>query len=229
MFNLLKILFKSDDLLKTAYENTAMMLKEDFNMLDISAKALRFSDKPPLDYDIYAQDKKINQFERDVRRQVAAHLAVAHPVDVSAGLALISIVADVERIGDYTKNIYELATAYPRKLTAGNYEEKLIESERIITEKFDKVARAFASSDTELAALVMKEHHSISGWCDVVVRDMIINPPEDFTTSQAVTLSLYIRHLKRISSHLTNIVSSVVNPFPRIGYRTKDTETDQDN
>ena len=222
MFNLLKILFKSDDLIKTAYENTAEMLREDFKMFEISVKALRFSDKTARDYDIYAQDKKINKFERDVRRKVVAHMTVAQPIDVSAGLVLISIVTDVERIGDYTKNIYELAAAYPQKLTAGKYETKLVESEKVITERFDKVARAFSASDTELASEIMEEHHSISGWCDVVVRELIINPPEDFNTSQAVTLSLYIRHLKRISSHLTNIVSSVVNPFPRIGYRSKD-------
>ena len=33
----------------------------------------------------------------------------------------------------------------------------------------------------------------------------------------AVVLALYIRFLKRIWAHLTNISSSIVNPFPRIG------------
>ena len=34
--------------------------------------------------------------------------------------------------------------------------------------------------------------------------------------------ALYIRFLKRISAHLMNIASSVVNPFDRIGFREKD-------
>ena len=37
----------------------------------------------------------------------------------------------------------------------------------------------------------------------------------------AVVLALYVRYLKRIESHLNNIVSSVVNPFPRIGFGSK--------
>jgi len=34
-------------------------------------------------------------------------------------------------------------------------------------------------------------------------------------------VSLYARFLKRIASHSRNIVTSVVNPFHRIGYREK--------
>jgi hypothetical protein len=34
-----------------------------------------------------------------------------------------------------------------------------------------------------------------------------------------VTTVLYLRYLKRVSAHLKNIASSVVNPFDRIGFR----------
>ena len=32
-------------------------------------------------------------------------------------------------------------------------------------------------------------------------------------------VALYLRFLKRISAHSRNLISSVVNPFDRIGYR----------
>jgi hypothetical protein len=37
----------------------------------------------------------------------------------------------------------------------------------------------------------------------------------------AVSLGLYFRWLKRINSHLRNIVTSVVNPFDKIGFKPK--------
>ena len=40
--------------------------------------------------------------------------------------------------------------------------------------------------------------------------------------NEAVSTALYVRFLKRISAHLMNIASSVVNPFDRIGFRDDD-------
>jgi hypothetical protein len=37
-------------------------------------------------------------------------------------------------------------------------------------------------------------------------------------------VALYARFLKRIASHSRNIISGVVNPFPRIGYKEKKVE-----
>jgi hypothetical protein len=36
---------------------------------------------------------------------------------------------------------------------------------------------------------------------------------------------LYLRYLKRMSAHVKNVATSIVNPFHRIGFREK-TKTD---
>ena len=41
---------------------------------------------------------------------------------------------------------------------------------------------------------------------------------DDLTAPQSSALCLYLRYLKRVSAHSRNLVSSVVNPFERIGY-----------
>jgi hypothetical protein len=38
----------------------------------------------------------------------------------------------------------------------------------------------------------------------------------------AVTVAIYLRFLKRVSAHLKNVATSVVNPYYRIGFREKD-------
>lgn len=223
MFRFLRGIFQTDNLLEQCFDATAEMLHEDFVMFEESVRSLRHSDSAELKFDIFAADKKINKYEREVRRKVLAHLAVARPVDVAPGLVLISIVNDVERIGDYTKNITELAQAHPKRLHGLTYEEKLVEVERKIMDKFTQVTRAYEKSDEELAARLMLEHRDISRWCDSVVNELIkTSGDENIHVGHAVVLALYVRFLKRISAHLTNVVSSVVNPFPRIGYRLKD-------
>ena len=39
------------------------------------------------------------------------------------------------------------------------------------------------------------------------------------TAREVVVLALTIRFVKRIGAHLSNLASSVVNPFDRIGFR----------
>jgi phosphate transport system protein len=64
-------------------------------------------------------DKQVNRFERDVRRKVMTHLTVCGPADLAAGLVLVNVVIDIERIADYAKNIFDLARYHPRRLHAG--------------------------------------------------------------------------------------------------------------
>ena len=53
------------------------------------------------------------------------HLVVSGNKDLGSGLILVSVVIDIERMGDYTKNIYDLAIQHPKRLKAGNYENQL--------------------------------------------------------------------------------------------------------
>ena len=57
--------------------------------------------------------------------------------------------------------------------------------------------------------------------CDEIVNTIAIGNIEDLSISEAVSLGLYARYLKRISAHLNNMITTVVNPFERIGFRAK--------
>ena len=59
--------------------------------------------------DLYELDRKINDDEIEVRRMVLEHLAANPMGDLSAGVVLISTIIDIERVGDYAKNVYEQA------------------------------------------------------------------------------------------------------------------------
>ena len=130
MFKQIFEIFKSDSLYEQALRECHEMLAIDKTMLEASVKSLRSSDSAEIEIDIYAMDKKINEFERDVRRKVMTHLAIGGKDDIGSGLVLVSVVIDIERIGDYTKNIYDLAVNHPKKLEGGVVEDRLQKIEK---------------------------------------------------------------------------------------------------
>jgi len=199
------------------------MLEFDRKMYLASSETLREKDTAELPFNIYQTDRKINKYEREVRRNVLTHLTIAGTQNLVPGLVLISIVIDVERIGDYTKNIAELAMKHPAKLKAGLYEKELTEIEDIIRERFPRVIQVLSSQDKELGRSVMECERETAKKSDSIVSKIIdqSNKNEWLTTADAVVLALYARFLKRTNAHLNNIATAIVNPFPRIGFREK--------
>ncbi|MDH4156831.1 MAG: hypothetical protein OEW00_06105 [candidate division Zixibacteria bacterium] len=221
MFRKFKELFSSENLLDTAFHTTLTMLEFDHKMYQASRVTLRKSDTDQLPFDIRTTDRKINKYEREVRRNVLTHLTVAGTQNLVPGLVLVSIVIDVERIGDYTKNIAGLAGMHKQALHGGRYEKTLQEIENVIEENFGKVVEVLKTQDKPKARSVMLVEPDTSAKAESIVAGVMAGKDKSLDTSNAVALALYARHLKRINSHLTNIASAIVNPFPRIGFREK--------
>ena len=219
MFKEIVQLFKSDSLYDQALNECYEMLDLCKEMFNESIKSLRKNNTDKYPLNIYAKDKKINEFERDVRRKVMTHLGVSNQQDISAGLALVSIVIDIERIGDYTKNIYDLAIQYPKKLSCGSFEQEVSKMEDLAKKYLNDSIEAFKNQDINLARRLMEDYKKdISSAESLIIKQVISGNVTDLSASQASSLCLYLRYLKRISAHSRNLVSSIVNPFDRIGY-----------
>ena len=219
MFKQIFELFKSDSLYQQALLECYEMLDIDKEMFNESIKTLRKTDNADIAIDIYAMDKKINEFERDVRRKVMTHLVVSGKEDLGSGLILVSVVIDIERIGDYTKNIYDLAVEHPQRLSAGSYEDQLSNIEGATTEFLNEAIEVFKNQDIENARKLMANYKTdISSTSSDIVNGIVSGKNNEFTPEKAGALCLYARYLKRIAAHSRNLVSSIVNPFERIGY-----------
>ena len=221
MFRKLRELLRSESLMDKAFDTTVQMLEFDHQMYLDSRRTLREEDGVELSYDIKKADRKVNKFEREVRRDVLTHLAISERMDLAPGLALVTVVTDVERIGDYTKNIADLARHYKRRLVGGRYEQVLSEIEAQIAQQFPAVIDILKSRDSDKASLTLAEEKVIAKQSEGIIEDIIAGNAGDLDPCQAVSLALYARYLKRINAHLTNVASSVVNPFPRIGFKQK--------
>jgi len=222
MFKQIFEIFKSDSLYEQALTECHEMLDIDLTMFKASIQSLRKSDSADIDIDIYAMDKKINEFERDVRRKIMTHLAVGGKEDIGSGLVLVSVVIDIERIGDYTKNIYDLAVNHPKILDGNTLEDRLSQVESASLNLFESSIDAFKNQDIDKARGLMTLYkETISAQCDSITKDIISGKLSDIEVSKGTAVAMYARYLKRIAAHSRNLISSIVNPFEGIGYPEK--------
>jgi phosphate transport system protein len=220
--NLVQLFRKQDDLYTQALQESHTMLDLDLLMYEASVLSLRKSDSGEVRVDVYQMDKQINSYERDVRKKVLIHLSLRGSRDLNAGLMLVSVIIDIERIGDYAKNIYDLARMHPSRLLAGSLEPDLQVIESRVTTLFKEMVQAFKTSDVEKSRRIMVSYkEDISGLCDSVTERVVSGKASDLSCGDAATVCLYTRYLKRIAAHSRNIITSVVNPFPRLGYKEK--------
>jgi len=219
MFKQIFELFQSDSLYEQALNECYEMLEIDREMFNESINTLRRSDTVDIPIDIYAMDKKINEFERDVRRKIMTHLAISGKDHLGSGLILVSVVIDIERIGDYTKNIYDLALQHPKKLIGGEYDKKLTNIEKATKDFLNNTIDAFKNQDIEKGRQLMLNYKTdISAVSTEIVNGIVSGKNQNFSSQESGALCLYARYLKRIAAHSRNLVSSIVNPFERIGY-----------
>ena len=215
-------IFKKDNLIDLAFQRTYEMMDITQNMFFEVKRSLREEDTNRLTKDIYDQDIAVNKFEREVRRKVLSHLAVSGTQDLYSGLTLVSIIIDIERVGDYTKNIIEIAQNHPAKLDGGIYDDDLVRVEDAVEDVFSRIRNAFEKADETEARKICEDYEWVTKLCDQHAIDYLNDRDKTISTSDAVALSLYFRYLKRIYSHLRNVASSVINPFDKIGFYNKE-------
>lgn len=177
--------------------------------------------------EISKRDIAINKLERSIRKQVIAHLTLSTDNrDVSYCLLLMSIVKDVERIGDYAKNLAEVHAEGGADIPHDEHGDELRELRRIIESMFAEVSRVFTSSDSKTATALITQGRAVNRRCDALIASIARSDHDAATTTSLV---LGARYYKRIGSHLLNVLSGVVMPLHKLDYYDEDAlPVDQD-
>ena len=222
LFKELYQLWRRDNSLTRALNDSNTMLEQTWEMFRESIRSLRESDTGELKINVYEMDQRVNTFIREVRRKVLTYLAVTGGMNIIPGLVLTSVVIDIERIGDYTKNITDLAKSHPRRLAGGKFEEDFQNIEQTVSHIFEKLVQICKESDKTAAFELIKNNYGVLKKCDKIVETIIMEDDKKLSQVDAASRALYARYLKRIAAHLMNIASSVVNPFEHIGFKIEE-------
>ena len=221
MFDRVISLWKSEDLLSQAWEESFQMMVLSNEMFSAAIKYLRRGEKIKTLKNLKKRDREINEFQKSVRKKVVTHFSISQKVeDIPSGLVLLNIVVDVERLGDYTKNILDLAIHYPDPLVSEDCLNSLKEIEDDILSRFTDTLTAIEQQDEKLAKKLLKSYRkSFSNMSDKIVNDGISGRQEYKDQKEAASVTLYARYLKRVGGHLKNITTTMLNPYEEIGYR----------
>ena len=221
VFKNLVNIWKSEDSLSQAWSSSNEMLVFSHDMFNDSINALRSGEKNKVIKSIKQRDEIINQYHRDIRKKVVTYYSVSKDIlNIDSGLVLLNMVVDIERVGDYSKNILDLAKHHPKKLVSEKISDELRIIEKAVIERFKNTVIAIETMDEDIARKLIKSYRSDLGKIsDNLVASSISGNFQIGEEHKASSMVLYARYQKRIGAHLKNITSVVVNPFESIGYK----------
>lgn len=224
MLRQLLSIFRSDNPLTTMGEDFARMLKITY---DTTMKAgVVFSGeslKPEERTWIYEQDVQVNKLERKIRKQVIAYLTISGSApDLPYCLLLMSLVKDVERLGDYAKNLSEIADLQAGCMPEDELCAELLEIKSGVEAAFGATADVFEESDIERAMELTRQGQDLARRCDMLI-EKIAHSSHDATT--VTSLVLGTRYYKRIGGHVLNILSGVTMPLHKLDYYDEEAVT----
>lgn len=163
-------------------------------------------------------DRVVNRTERSIRRELVVHVSVHSGADLPLVLVYMSIIKDIERIGDYAKNIWDVAVVLEERGAEPDLAGIAPLFERTVA-LIDEIAGIYSSRDVDGATAALNR---CDGWLDEYddnVEDLMRSP---VPSTVGVPQALLNRHLKRITAHLMNVLTAVVMPVDRLDYWDED-------
>jgi phosphate uptake regulator len=216
MFRNLLQFWKGKNFLNQVLDEFKDMLDDSQIMFDaVCRKLIDNQAEPGLKEKIYDLDGKVNQLQKDIRKRVIEHLSIQPSVDVPTCLLLMSVVKDAERLGDYAKNLLEVSGLLEKPIDKNTYRKLFNNIEGEILELFAQTKKAFIDSDEDKAAKTWDYQKEIKKRCDDIIKTLA---KSNLSVNETVCFTLMARYFKRVSSHLTNIATSVILPLTELDY-----------
>ena len=216
MFKNILEFFKGKDFLNQVLEDFKAMLDDAEEMFRSVCKKLIYNeDDPELKDKIYSIDKKINELQKDIRKRIVEHLAIQPSVNIPTSLLLMSVVKDAERLGDYSKNLYEVTTLLTKPINPNTFKDLFGNIDNEILDFFKETKDAFIQSDENKAISSWDYQKAIKIKCEETIKKL---SNSNLSVNEAVCFTLMTRYFKRLTGHLTNIATSVILPIDKLDY-----------
>lgn len=161
--------------------------------------------------EVFETDRRINQNEMALRRELVVHATVHGATAFPMALILMSIGKDAERIGDYAKNLLDLAEHSP-PFEPDELEEITIRAKET-SDLLRRAATLFDSQDEAAARAFLKDEQIVRRACEAKVSEWV-----RATDHNRAAACLCLRFMKRVAGHSGNVVSSVCMPLDKLDF-----------
>jgi len=180
--------------------------------LEKSIKALQVLDKYQAKAIIH-DDILINNKRWDIEEKCVSLIATQQPVakDLRELIAVITIVTDMERMGDHAQKIAKIIMRFDEGETLPKPLVDIPQMADIATEMLNKALESFLKKDVEMARKVCAQDDQIDALYYEVYKelmDIVIKKPD--IVSSATHLIWVAHDLERIADYSTNICERVI-------------------
>jgi phosphate transport system protein len=158
-------------------------------------------------------DKAIDALEELINEEAARVIALRAPIarDLRLILTVIKISANLERIGDYAKNMAKrtsvLSQMAPVSDSTGALRRMAREVERMLNDALD----AYVQRDAELATDVIGRDQDVDQMYNALFREFLTFMMEDPRNITAcMHLHFIAKNIERMGDHVTSIAEQVV-------------------
>lgn len=220
-------IFRDSDQLDNVEQQLGAMLAQCQDAYRIATEAV-FGERDPISAgrELLELDQEINRTERAVRRELLVHGTVrGAQVDQGLMLTYMSVAKDIERIGDKCKDIWEL-TEMGANFSVGDDTEELTKHRNHVAELIEWTLDAFTTEDADKVHELITTINDDADHYDSHVFHFV---QSDLPSRFAAPRALFYRYIKRLSRHLSNILSSVVMPVDRLDFYKKSKALDSDD
>jgi phosphate transport system protein len=161
---------------------------------------------------VIADDKKVDRKRFEIEDKCVELIATQQPMasDLRIILAVLNILSEVERIGDYAEGIAKIAIMIGDEPPL----KPLIDIPRMADQTVDMLRRsldAFVNRDAEAAKKISDEDDTVDHLYDQVFRELLTFMAEDPKTITRATRLIWVAHnLERAADRVTNICERVV-------------------
>jgi phosphate transport system protein len=165
-----------------------------------------------LAHKIIADDAQINEQRFSIEDKCIGLIATHQPMasDLRIIVAVLSIVTELERIGDYAEGIAKIVVMIGDEAPL----KPLIDIPRmaeITIEMINQSLQSFATRDVELAMKAVSLDSVVDGLYDQVFRELLTFMMVDPKTTNRATRLIWVAHnLERAADRATNISERVV-------------------
>ena len=213
MFGWLKNLGSETNSLEVMNAKFLEMIDDGRHVFDAAANGLLGGADPEvIREDLFQTDQRINQTEQQIRREIVVHGSVHGTGTFPPLLVMMSVVKDAERIGDYGKNLFDLLANGARIEDEGEC-ETLVEVKNEVSKLLVRSHGLVASQDEEGARVFLSDAAGLEDRCDAAVDRLLA-----VKGSNPGAAILAYRYIKRVISHSSNIVTSIVMPLDLLDY-----------
>ena len=159
-------------------------------------------------------DRQINVTEIEIRRELLVHISVHGTADAAEMLVFMNMIKDLERIGDYNKNIFDLALEGVSFSGAEDLEQILGFRDEL-SSRIALMGEILDTRDEDRARAYIERGDQLRREFDGLVNELVHATAPALI---AVPRALLYRFLKRVAAHCANVATAVVMPVDRLDY-----------